>query len=77
MREDILNILKKIRPDIDFEKESLLISEELLDSFDIISFLMEVLKTFSIEINLEEISVENFDSLDRIIRFIEKKKNKL
>ena len=37
MREQIMKILKGIRSDVDFENETALIDNGVLDSFDIIS----------------------------------------
>ena len=40
--DELLSILKDIRPDVDFEHETKLIDEEILDSFDIISIVGEL-----------------------------------
>ena len=49
MRE-LLSILHEIRPEIDFENETKLIDDGLLDSFDIISIVGELNEHFDIEI---------------------------
>ena len=36
MEERILEVVKSIRPDVDFENETALIDDEILDSFDVI-----------------------------------------
>lgn len=36
--EELLEVLKGIKPEIDFENEENLIEDELLDSFDIIIY---------------------------------------
>ena len=36
MEERILEVVKSIRPDVDFERETALIDDEVLDSFDVI-----------------------------------------
>ena len=35
MEERILEVVKSIRPDVDFENETALIDDEILDSFDV------------------------------------------
>ena len=36
MKEQILELLESIRPDVDFQKEQHLIDDEILESFDVI-----------------------------------------
>ena len=59
----ILEILKEIRPDVDFENETELIDGDILDSFDIISIVGEFNDEFDIEINVEDLEPENFNSV--------------
>ena len=37
MRDTILEILEELRPDVDFENETKLIDDKILESFDIVS----------------------------------------
>ena len=37
MKEKVLKILTNLRPDVDFNNETALVSDEILDSFDIVS----------------------------------------
>ena len=39
--EEMMQILKGVRPDVDFENEKLLIDNKVLDSFDIITIVSE------------------------------------
>lgn len=73
MYPKILEILKMVREDIDFENADGLITEELLDSFDIIAIVARLMDEFQIEIDVEDISVENFDSVSGICRLVEEK----
>lgn len=70
--EEVLNILKDIRPDVDFETETALIDDGVLDSFDIVSIVGELSDSFDIEIPAEEIIPENFNSLKAIAAMVEK-----
>lgn len=60
--DELLMILQEIRPDLDFEKETSLIDGEVLDSFDIISIASEINDKFGLEISVEELLPENFNS---------------
>ena len=75
MREKILEILKDVRPDVDFETETGLISGEVLESLDLLTVITMLQDELEIEIDGQEISVENFDSLDAIVRMAERLKN--
>lgn len=70
--EEVLKILKDIRPDVDFEMENALIDDGVLDSFDIVSVVGELSDFFDIEIPAEEIIPENFNSLGAIAAMVEK-----
>ena len=70
--ERLLNILKEIEPDVDFEKETDLIEKGILTSFDIIRLVMEISNEFDIEISPLYIVPENFSSASKIMELIEK-----
>ena len=71
MREEILNILKGVRDDVDFENETMLIDDGILDSFDIISVVSELNEKFAIDITVAELEPENFNSIDAIVKLVE------
>ncbi|MBQ5934038.1 MAG: acyl carrier protein [Lachnospiraceae bacterium] len=70
--EELLRIMSGIRDDIDFTKEKKLIDDELLDSFDIISIVSEVNEHFGIEINVDDLLPENFNSAEALYELIKK-----
>ncbi len=74
MREKVLGILKSVRDDVDFEKETKLIDDGILDSFDIISIVGELNEQFVIDISADELEPENFNTLDAIVSLVEKMK---
>ncbi len=71
MRERILEILNETRSDVDFEKETLLIDDGILDSFDIIQIVSDLNEEFDIDITADELEPENFNSLDAIIALVQ------
>lgn len=73
--EELLDILRSIRTDIDFENEEKLVDDGLLDSFDIISIIAEINDRYDIEISADDISPENFNSAKSLFELIEKNKN--
>lgn len=71
MKEKILEILSDIRPDIEFENEENLVSDGLLESFDLVQLVATLEEEFDVEIGGRNITKENFDSLDRITLLME------
>lgn len=72
MKEQILEILSDIRPDIDFEVEDALVTGELLASFDIVTIVTELSDEFDISITPKDLVPANFDSLDAIVALVER-----
>ena len=70
--EELLKILEEIRPDVDFEHETKLIDDEILDSFDIISIVGELNVHYDIEINVEDLEPDNFNTVQAMLELIEK-----
>lgn len=77
MRERVLEILKGIKGDIDFEKNrKKLIDDGILDSFDVISLATDLSDEFDVEISAFELELENFNSIDSIVELIKTLQNK-
>ena len=72
MREQLLKLLKEIRPDVDFENEKKLIDNGVLDSFDIISTVQEMNDAFGVEIDVEDLEPANFNTVEAMMELIEK-----
>ena len=70
--EKILEILKSIRSDVDFETEKHLIDDGILDSFDVVSVVGELCDAFDITISAEDLEPENFNSVEAIWALVER-----
>ena len=68
---ELLEILNERRPDIDFSKENQLVSGGIFDSFDIIALTEEISDTFGVIIKPKQLTAENFDSVDAMMKLIE------
>lgn len=73
--KELLEIMSEIRPDIDFETATTLIDDSMLDSLDIISIVTEVNNEFCIEINVNDLLPENFNSASALYELICKLQN--
>ena len=71
MKENVLEVLRAIRQDVDFESAKNLIDDGILDSFDIISIVSELNEAFDINITADELEPENFNTLDAIVSLVE------
>lgn len=72
MMNELKDILEELRPDVDFEKETGLIDNGILDSFDIVSLVGELNEAFDIEISPADLIPENFNSAEAIFALVEK-----
>ena len=70
--EKLLEILTSIRSDIDFENETKLIDDGILDSFDIVSIVAELCEEYDVTITVDMIEPQNFNSAQAMLDLIEK-----
>jgi acyl carrier protein len=70
--EELMEILEELRPDVDFENETGLIANGILDSFDIVSLVTALNDSFDIEIKPNDLVPENFNSAEAILALVEK-----
>ena len=70
--DKILEILKGIRADVDFVNEKKLIDDGVLDSFDIIAIVGAFNEEFDIEIDVEDLEPDNFNTIEAMQELIQK-----
>lgn len=70
--EKLLEILKGIKPDVDFKNSKNLVEDGLIDSFDIVTIIAAVNEEFDIDFPVNEIMPENFNSAESLYKIIEK-----
>lgn len=70
--EALLNILSELHPEVDFETETALIDNQILDSFDIVTIVAEIDSEFDVQIPAEELIPENFNSAKALYALVEK-----
>lgn len=69
--EKLMEILKEIKPEVDFEYGKKLIDEGILDSIEIVEIISEIEKQFQITIDPEHIDPDNFQSAEAIWSMIQ------
>ena len=75
MRKQIMEILTEICPGIDFEAEKALIDDGLIDSLDIVAVVTELMEAFDVELGVDDLTPENFNSVEAIEELIESKQS--
>lgn len=72
--EQLLEILNEICPGIDFEHETALIDDGILESLDIVTIVTEIMDAFDIELNVDDLLPENFNSVQAMMDLIESRR---
>lgn len=70
--EKLLDILKEIKSDIDFETETGLVDSGLIDSLEIVEIITAIEAEYGIEIDPDDIDPDNFQSAEAMWNMIEK-----
>lgn len=73
--EKLLEILQRVRPDVDFKNETLLIDDGILDSMDVVSIISELDDEFCVQVRINELIPDNFNSVEAIWNLIQNLKN--
>ena len=72
IKEEIIEILQSFHEDIDFENTENLVDDKVLDSFDLVTLVTELGEAFDVEITARDFVAENFNSVDRLAKMIER-----
>ncbi len=68
--EQLLAILREIDDTIEYETETALVDDKLLSSLDLTALISELEDAFGIEIDMDDIVPENFNSVDAIMALV-------
>ena len=71
--DKLLAILHTTCPGIDFENETALVDNEFIDSLDVVTIVSEIMGTFDVELSVEDIIPENFNSAQAMMALIEER----
>ncbi len=72
--EELINILNEIDDSIDYTKEKALIDDRLLTSLHVISLVAELEDFYGVTIGPAEMTPENFNSAESILKMIDRLK---
>ncbi len=71
-REAVLEILRKVKPSVNFEQVSGILDNGHLDSLEFMNLITELGQRFGVELGVDEITPENFDTVETIEKLIER-----
>ena len=74
MKEQLLKLLTEAVPGVDFEAETALVDDEILESLDIVTIVSELNDVFEVEITVDDLIPENFNSVDAILALLQARK---
>ena len=70
--EEIIEILKDVEEDVDYENETALVDNRVLDSFDILSIIRALNEEFDISIPAKDVIPENFNSAEAMRNLVQR-----
>lgn len=71
--EKLLELLADIRPDVNFAAETNLVTDGILDSFDIVAVVSEINDAYGLSIGVADLLPENFDSAQAMYQLIQER----
>lgn len=71
IKEEIIEALTELHPEVeDFEAIDQLVHGKTLDSLDIVTLISDLCERFDIEISPQEITYENFDTVEGLVAMV-------
>ena len=67
---ELVDILNKVKSGIDYVNEKHLVSDELIDSLDVMTIVTEIFDEFDVEILPTDVVPENFESVEAMWQLI-------
>ncbi|CAK7039716.1 acyl carrier protein [uncultured Phascolarctobacterium sp.] len=68
--EKLYTLLEEIRPDVDFRSITTLVTDGFIDSFDIVTIIASIEDEFAVEIPVDSMVPENFESAAAVMELI-------
>ncbi len=70
-RSNLIKLLQSANSEVDYETETALITNGVLDSLSFVMAFTKITEGFDIEIPFENVTPENFDSVESMLKLIE------
>ena len=73
--DELLTLLAEVCPGVDFAGETALVDDGILESLDIVTIVTELMAAFDVEIPVEDLVPENFNSAGAMWAMIQRLKS--
>ncbi len=73
----LLDLLLEINDDVDFESETALVDESLIDSLDLTQIIAALSNAFGVRITTGDIEPENFNSAEAMLALVRRHRERL
>ena len=70
--DQLLELLKDVNEDVDFTTQTAIIDDEVIDSLDLTGLIADMEDPFDIEIGMNDIVPENFNTVDAMWAMIQR-----
>ena len=72
MRDQLIEILEDIRPDVDYDTCTTLVDDRIIDSLGMVSLIAEIEEELDVAIPAVEVVAENFNSVDALCALVQR-----
>lgn len=73
IKEKVIEIMKEVKPAKDLSELSDIVEGGYIDSFELMTLITTLSNEFDIDIEVDDIVPENFNSIDGIVSMVERK----
>lgn len=73
--DELLSILTELHDDVDYMNETKLIDDGILDSFDIIQLIGNINDTFDINLDVDDLVPDNFNTVKAMWELIQENRD--
>ena len=71
-RQKLIELLSEINDEVDFENETALVDDGLIDSLELTEIISGLNTVFGVRIPARDIEPENFNSVDAILELVDR-----
>jgi len=68
--EELIRILEEVKPDVDYAAETALWDDGIIESLELMQIISELENEFDIEIGMENLLAENFNSAEAMYKLV-------
>ena len=73
--DQLITLLTELCPGVDFASETALVDDGIIESLDIVTIVTELMAAYDVEITVEDLVPENFNSAQAMWDMIQRLKN--